>query len=309
MSDWAGEAVAQAGLCFVKGADAAKWARDGAVGKGEPARGARRRGLDVGRPGQSELLAQMGRQPAGGEGVAPLWRAYAGADAGEDGLRHGASGGVNGELVVVRGEHVVGVAGEGVPVWRKGLERDAEEGGHALGFLVVDVALWRGEGWKDEVVRVDGGEDEGGVNPEQGGDFVSLVELAGGMGTDIGRKFAHDGGVAAIELPGGGEGLRAGAEEHGVDDAKSRVEAADGVVEEVGMMGEGGGNPGMGELQQSGSACAEKDGGLGVDLPGYGARAEEAVAGVAGKIGQMRKEIFDVLGGDVLERVRGWHET
>lgn len=204
---------------------------------------------------------------------------------------------------------MLGVAEEGGPVWREGGGRDAEEGGHAFGFGVVGFALGGGEGREDEVVGVDGGEDEGGVDPEEGGYVVGGIGLAGGMGADGGGKLALDGGVAAMELAGGGEGLGSGAEEHGVDDAEGGVEAADGIVEKVGVVGEGGGDPGMGELEEGGSAGAEEDGGFAVDLPGDGAGAEEAEARVAGEVRQMREEVFDVGGGDVLlgrKRRHGW---
>ncbi len=182
------------------------------------------------------------------------------------------------------GEHAVGVAGEGGPVPRKGGGWEAKEGGHVLGFGVVGFALGGGEGWKDEVVGVDGGEDEGGVNPEEGGDVVCGVWLAGGVGTDGRGEMAGDGRVATMELAGGGEGLGAGAEEHGVEDAEGGMETVDGVVKKIRVVSEGGGDPRMGELEEGGSASAEEDGGFAVDLPGDGGGAEEAEARVAREV-------------------------
>ncbi len=231
----------------------------------------------------------------------PEWGADAGADAGQNGLAEGASGRVDGkQRIGERGfEHAGGVVGEGVPVWRESSGRDTEEGGHSLGFGVVLLALSRGERGEDEIVGVDGGEQEGGVDPEKGGDLVGLVVCAEGVPANGGGKLARDGRVAAEELARGGEGLGAGAEEHGVNDAEGGVEAANGVVKEMGVVREGGGDPGMGELEEGGAAGAEKDGGFAVDLPSDGVGAEKAEAGVAGKLGEFGEEVFACVASDV----------
>jgi hypothetical protein len=46
------------------------------------------------------------------------------------------------------------------------------------------------------------------------------------------------------------------------------MKPADGVSKDLGMLGYGGGNPWMRELQQQGAPCAEKYCGFSVDSPG-----------------------------------------
>ena len=76
------------------------------------------------------------------------------------------------------------------------------------------------------------------------------------------------------------------------------MEAADGVVAEVGVVGEGGGDPGVRELEEGGAAGAEEDGRLAIDVPGDGLGAKEAELGAAGEAGEGTEEILAFDGGD-----------
>jgi hypothetical protein len=59
------------------------------------------------------------------------------------------------------------------------------------------------------------------------------------------------------------------AEDHREHELEGATETADGVGKDLGMLGYGGGNPWMGELQQQGAPCAEKYCSLSVDSPGH----------------------------------------
>jgi hypothetical protein len=53
-----------------------------------------------------------------------------------------------------------------------------------------------------------------------------------------------------VQLPGRLERLGTGAEQHGVDDTKGRMETADRIVQQVGMLRERRRDPGVSQLQQ-----------------------------------------------------------
>ncbi len=54
------------------------------------------------------------------------------------------------------------------------------------------------------------------------------------------------------------------------------MEAADRIGKGARMLGDGGSDPGVGQLQQQRAAGAEEDDGLPVDLPGHRGRTEHA---------------------------------
>jgi hypothetical protein len=66
------------------------------------------------------------------------------------------------------------------------------------------------------------------------------------------------------------------AEDHRKHDLEGAMKPADGVSKDLGMLGYGGGNPWMRELQQQGAPCAEKYCGFSVDSPGHRVRAKHA---------------------------------
>ena len=86
------------------------------------------------------------------------------------------------------------------------------------------------------------------------------------------------------------------------------MEAADGVVEEIRVVSERGGDPRMRKLEQGGSASAEEDGGFAIDRPGEGGGTEEAASRIAGKVRQMGEQSFAVGGEDVLVVRRQRHD-
>ena len=88
--------------------------------------------------------------------------------------------------------------------------------------------------------------------------------------------------MAPIELLRGLGRLGAGAEEHGVDHTKSGMETADWLVQQVGMLGQRGRDPGVSQLQQRRAPRTEKDGRLAVYLPSDGTGAEETIGGSPG---------------------------
>ena len=77
------------------------------------------------------------------------------------------------------------------------------------------------------------------------------------------------------------ERLSAGAEEHGVDDAKGRMKTADRIVQQGGVMGQRDRNPRVSQLQQRCAPRTEKDGGLAIDSPGDGSGAKETTGCLA----------------------------
>jgi hypothetical protein len=87
------------------------------------------------------------------------------------------------------------------------------------------------------------------MHPTQGGDLVGLIVLASLVRAHGLGQFAANRCMAAIELLRGLDGLSAGAEEHGVDDTKSRMETADWLVQQVGMLSQRGRDPGVSQLQ------------------------------------------------------------
>ena len=61
------------------------------------------------------------------------------------------------------------------------------------------------------------------------------------------------------------------------------METPDRVVQQVGMLGQRGGDPGMGQLQQRRAPRPEKDCGFAVYTPGDRTRTEESMAGFTGQ--------------------------
>ena len=180
-----------------------------------------------------------------------------------------------------RREHRGGVLGESFPVFRERGGWNAEEGGHSFALLIILSAVGRGERRQDKLVGQDRAVHQGGVHPAKGSDFIRLVVLALKVWADCVRQLAADPGMQLIKLPAGLSGLRAGTEEHGVDDPKGRMEATDGIVQQGGMLGQGCGHPGMSQLQERRTSGTEKDSGLAVHPPGNRARSEEPIAGFA----------------------------
>lgn len=197
----------------------------------------------------------------------------------EDALGEFAGKGVHAELRRVN--HLAHVVLEGGPVWREVCRRDAEERGEDLAVVIVSLAFAGSERGKCGVVGDDSAFHERGKNPDEGMEFVGLVRGSLGPSGDGMRKFAADGGVQAIKVAGGLQCLVEGAKDHGEDDAEGVVKAGEGIGAEIGVVIEGDGDPGMGELEQGGAAGGEKERGFAVDTPADGSGAEETDEGVA----------------------------
>ena len=103
-----------------------------------------------------------------------------------------------------------------------------------------------------------------------------------------------------IELLRGLRRLVPGAEQHGVDHAKGGMETSDRVVQQVGMLGQRDGNPGVGQLQQRRTPRPEKNCRLAVHMPGDGTRAEEPMARFTGQPLERIKQILAGRARDVL---------
>src|SRR5262249_7490387 len=76
-----------------------------------------------------------------------------------------------------------------------------------------------------------------------------------------------------------GETLLETAEHHGERDVKGAVEAPDWMRKSIGMLLDGGGDPGVRELHEQRAAGTEKNRSLAVDLPGDGVRTKQARVG------------------------------
>lgn len=301
--EWAGDASGEAGAGFVVRANVAEGSGEGGVKAGEPAKGAVD-GASVTRgERQGEFIAQTRREPLSGEGAEPAGRVESGACSSEDGLTHDAGGGGDGELRGVG--HGAGVFGEGGPVGREFGGGNAEEGGEAVHFLVVPIAIV-GRQREDGGVGEDGAVDEGGKDPAEGGEVVGFIVGRAGPGAGGFGERALDGRVEGMELARGVDGLRKRSEDHGEDDAEGVVEAGDGAMENSGVIGDGGGDPGMGELEERGASSAEEDGGFARDAPDSRVGTEEASAGIGAGAGEGLEVGFEISGGDEGHRFLLW---
>lgn len=276
-------------------ADAPEGCGEGRVEAGDPAKGAVGGSAVEGRNGQGEFIAQARREPLGGEGAIPARRVKGGSCSSQDGLTHGAGGG--GDSKVVGVEHGADVVGEGGPAGGEFGDGNAEEGGEAVHLLVVLIA-GSGIERKDGGVGENGAVDEGGEDPAEGIEVVGFVMGGAGPGAGGGGERAPNGRVERVELTRCVEGLRERSEDHGEDNAKGVMEACNGAMEDGGVAGDGGGDPGMGELEERGASRAEKDGGFAGDAPDGRVRPEEAGARIGARVGELGELGFESRGGD-----------
>ncbi len=232
-----------------------------------------------------ETSPQWFWQPPRGECTVPLRRSDPGADAGKNRLAPGAGAVVYGQQR--RGHHFSRIGDQVRPGCGQACVGYAAERGHSVALGIVAVAFRDAEWGKNELVRQNGTFDQSGEDPFQGAYLIGLVVLPDRVNANCGGELALNASVPAIELAGGEQCLFAGAEEHGVDHAKGRVKAADGVVHKVRVVYQGRSHPGVRQLQERGTPSAEKHGTLAVHLPSDGIRAEEAIDRTAGHRGQI----------------------
>ena len=80
------------------------------------------------------------------------------------------------------------------------------------------------------------------------------------------------------------------------------METSDRVVQQVGMLGQRDGYPGVGQLQQRRAPRPEKNCRLAVNLPGYGTRTEEPMTRLTGRPFERVQQILAGSARDVLPR-------
>ena len=125
-------------------------------------------------------------------------------------------------------------------------------------FSIVACPLLARQGWKNEVMRHQRGLNQGGIDPAQRCKIVGLIRRAGAERSDGDRQAAVDGGVAAMQGSGRGQGLIERAEHHREDHGEGAMKATNRVVNGLRVFGDGRRDPRVSQLEQEGAAGAKE---------------------------------------------------
>jgi hypothetical protein len=81
------------------------------------------------------------------------------------------------------------------------------------------------------------------------------------------RQYSYHRGVTPMQSAGRSQRLIARAKHHRENSVERSVEPSNRISKSPGMLGDGGGDPGVRQLKQQGAAGAKEDGRLAVDPP------------------------------------------
>ena len=195
--------------------------------------------------------------------------------------------------------HLPVVIEEGLPVLRQRRGGKAEEPGQRLALSEILFAIGCGERTQRALVSSHCAFDERGKNPAQSVDLVGLVMRAALPSSCVFRELASNARVQHIEMARSGHGLIERAEDHGEDDAKGVVEAADGPLQQARVLSQRSRHPGVRQLQQRRPSRTQKQCRLAIDPPAHRLRAENSSARIGHGHGDSGEKRLAVAGRDV----------